>query len=86
MEKERERNIERNIHLLPFVFNPHGEPNLQPRYLPWEGIELATLGFEGQSPATEPQWSGPMSRYTFLKWIIVDSTIISQIHSFKNKR
>ena len=43
-EKERERNI--NV-WLPLMHTPYWGPGLQPRHVPWLGIEPVTLWFTG---------------------------------------
>ena len=37
---------------------PHLGPGLQPRHVPWLGIELATLWFTGSTQSTEPHQPG----------------------------
>ena len=48
-EKERERNISV---CLPLTWTPLG-PGLQPRHVPWLGIEPATLWFTARAQSTE---------------------------------
>ena len=45
-EKQRERNIDQ----LPLIRAPNRGPNLQPRHVPWLGVEAVTSHFAGQWP------------------------------------
>ena len=61
-EKERERNI--NVWYC-LSHTPHWGPGLQPRCVPWLGIELVTLWFTGWHSTTEPHQPGQQISF---KW------------------
>ena len=59
-EKERERNINvREKHQsVASCMCLHQRPNLQPRHMPWLGIELVTFTLQDDTRATEPHQLG----------------------------
>ena len=73
-EKERERNI--NV-WLPLI-QPHWGPGLQPRHVPWLGIEPATFWFTARTQTTElyqPEHT-TILHHTLLQIFTIDFTYV----------
>ena len=77
--RERERNIDLRVkhRLVATCMCPNQEPNLQPRHVPWLGIEPATLRFMGQH--SNPLSNTSQGPVMFLIFCLICLNIFAEI-------
>ena len=69
-EKERVKNIyagDKHLSVTSWT-PPNHRLNLQPRHMPWPGIELATFHFTGQCPNQPSHTSQGLEKYLSFTW------------------
>ena len=75
-EKEKERNI--NV-WLPLVHTPNWGPGLQPRHVPWLGIEPVTLWFTGWCSVF---WATPTRAFSCISYKHLKILFLWYIHNW----